>query len=168
LLIDAGAKLCLLKYSSIKDGTVYRPDTALSVRGISNEIERTLGDVNAKLRVVNYETEHRFQVIGDVINIPYDGILGKDFFESKQATVDYVRKEIVMGKVILKFDKERQPETSNKEVQISLKPRCEMIVKLHTRTKELETGLIDRIEIAPGVIIARTLTTVREVLASLV
>jgi hypothetical protein len=128
LLIDTGAELCLLKHSSIKDGTVHRPDTALSVRGISNEIERTLGEVNAKLIVGNYETEHRFQVIGDGINIPYDGIPGKDFFESKQATIDYVRKETVMGKVILKFDKERQPESSNKEVRVTLKPRCETIV----------------------------------------
>jgi hypothetical protein len=112
LLIDTGAELCLLKYVNIKDGTVYRPDTALSVRGISSEIERTLGEVNAKLIIGNYETEHKFQVIGDGINIPYDGILGKDYFESKQATIDYMRK------VILKFDKERQPERSKKEERL--------------------------------------------------
>jgi hypothetical protein len=156
LLIDTGAELCLLKYTSIKDGTVYRSDTALSVQGISSEIERTLGEVNAKLIVGNYETEHKFQVIGDGINNPYDGILGKDFFESRGATTDYMRKEIIMGKVTLKFDKERQPEKSNKEVRVVLKPRCETIVKLRTRSRELETGLIDRTEIAPGVIIART------------
>jgi hypothetical protein len=66
------------------------------------------------------------------------------------------------GKVILKFDKERQPERSNKEVRIILKPRCETTVKLRTRSRELETGLNDRTEIAPGVITARTLATVRE------
>jgi hypothetical protein len=38
--------------------------------------------VNAKLIARNYETEHRFQVIRDRINIPYDGILGKDFFRA--------------------------------------------------------------------------------------
>jgi hypothetical protein len=42
LLIDTGAQVCLLKYTSIKDGTVYRPESALSVRGIFNEIDRTL------------------------------------------------------------------------------------------------------------------------------
>jgi hypothetical protein len=120
------------------------------VRGISSEIERTLGEVNAKLTVGNYETEHKFQVIGDGINIPYDGVLGKHFFESRQATIDYMRKEMIMGKVALKFDKERQPEKSDNEFWVVLKPRCETIVKLQTRSRELETGLIDRTEIAPG------------------
>jgi hypothetical protein len=128
----------------MKDGTVYRPDTTLSVRGISNEIERTLGEVDAKLIIGNYETEHEFQVVGDRINIPYDGILGKDFFESKQATTDHMRKEIFMGKVILKIDQERQPEKSNKEIQVILKARCETSARLPARSKELETGLIEQ------------------------
>jgi hypothetical protein len=49
----------------------------------------------------NYKTEHKFHAVGGGINIPYDGILGKDFFESKQATLNFLRKEIIMGKVIL-------------------------------------------------------------------
>jgi hypothetical protein len=67
-----------------------------------------------------------------------------------------------MVEIILKFDKEIQPERSNKEVRVILKPRCETIVKLRTRSRELETGLTDRTEIAPVVIIARTLTRVRQ------
>jgi hypothetical protein len=41
LFVDTGAELCLLKCTSIKEHTVYRLDTTLSVRGISNEIEKT-------------------------------------------------------------------------------------------------------------------------------
>jgi hypothetical protein len=132
----------------------------MNVRGISNEIERTLGEVDAKLMIGNCETEHKFQVV-EGINIPYDGILGKDFFESKKATINYMRKKI-MGKVVLKFDRERQLEESNQEVWVILKPRCETIVRLRTRSKELESGLINRTEIAPGIITAGTLTIVRE------
>jgi hypothetical protein len=80
------------------------------VRGKSHETERTLGKVNVNITIGNYETDHKFQVIGDGINIQYGGILGKDFFESKQATIDYRRKEIIMGELKLKFDKETQPE----------------------------------------------------------
>jgi hypothetical protein len=46
-----------------------------------------LGEINAKLMTGNYVTEQKFQVVGDGMNIPYDGILGKD----KQATIDYVK-----------------------------------------------------------------------------
>lgn len=35
-----------------------------------------------------HETDHTFQTVGDGINIPCDGILGKEFFEKKQAKID--------------------------------------------------------------------------------
>ena len=108
LLIDTGAELCLLKHKSIRDGTAYNPHLALNVRGISEGTERTLGEINVKLTTGNFETEHKFQVTGDGVNIPCDGILGKDFFEAKQATIDYARKEIVMRNVRLKFDDVQQ------------------------------------------------------------
>jgi hypothetical protein len=69
LLIDTGAELCLVKHSSVKEGTVYNPSTILNVRGISNETEKTLGEVNAKLTVGNYETEHKFHVVRSGMNI---------------------------------------------------------------------------------------------------
>jgi hypothetical protein len=84
LLIDTGAELCLLKYFSLKDGTAYNPNTALNVRGISKGTERTSGEINVRLTTGNFETKHKFQIIGNCVNIPYDGILGKDFFEDKQ------------------------------------------------------------------------------------
>jgi hypothetical protein len=136
VLVDTGAELCLLKHSSLKEGTVYNPSTTINVRGISNEIERTLGEVNAKLIVGNYETEHKFHAVGSGMNIPCDGILGKDFFESKQATIDYVRKEVTMGKVALKFDKDQKTRAPNKEILVVLKPRSETIVKLPTKSNE--------------------------------
>jgi hypothetical protein len=162
LLVDTGAELCLLKHSSMKEGTAYNPSTTLNVRGISNETERTLGEVDAKLIVGNYEMEHKFHVVGSGVNIPCDGILGKDFFESKQATIDYVRKEVIMGKVALKFDNNKQTRAKNKEILVVLKPRSETIVKLPTKSDASETGLTDSTEIAPGIIIGRSLTVVRD------
>jgi hypothetical protein len=60
-----------------------------------------------------YETEHKFHVVGSGMNIPCDCILGKDFFERKRATIDYVRKAITLGKVALKFDSNKE---TNKHV----------------------------------------------------
>jgi hypothetical protein len=162
LLIDTGAELCLLKYTSLKDGTAYNPNTVLNVRGISKGTEKTFGEVNVRLTTGNFETEHKFQVIGDGMNIPCDGILGRDFFEDKQATIDYVRKEIVMGRVRLKFDDDRQIREQDREIRITLKPRCETIVRIPTISREMETGLLERREITPGVIVAGALTVVRE------
>jgi hypothetical protein len=54
----------------MKEGTVYNPSTTLNIRGISNETEKTLGEVNAKLTVGNYETEPKFHVVRSGMNIP--------------------------------------------------------------------------------------------------
>jgi hypothetical protein len=43
------------------------------------------------------EAEHDFQVIGDGMGIPHDGVLGQDFWETMQAKIDYECKEIHMG-----------------------------------------------------------------------
>jgi hypothetical protein len=48
-LIATGAELCLLKYTSIKDGTAYNPNMALNVGGISKGTERTSGEINVKI-----------------------------------------------------------------------------------------------------------------------
>jgi hypothetical protein len=76
LLIDTGTDVSLLKYNRIKEGTVYDPVSTLNVKGISSETERTLGELQVKLIVGNYETEHTFHVVGDGVNIPYDGLIG--------------------------------------------------------------------------------------------
>jgi hypothetical protein len=55
-----------------------------------------------------------------------------------------MRNEIIMGKVLSKFNKERQLERSNKEIWVILKARCKTIAGLPTRSKELETGLIEQ------------------------
>jgi hypothetical protein len=80
LLIDTGADVSLLKYNSIKDGTAYNHVKTLNVRGISSGTERTLGELQVKLIVANYETEHTFHVVGDGVNTPYDGLIGRNFF----------------------------------------------------------------------------------------
>jgi hypothetical protein len=64
--------------------------------------------------------------------------------------------------VKLKFHDNKRIEEQNKEIRVVLKPRCETVVKLPTRSKELETGIVDQPEVVLGVIIAGTLTVVRE------
>jgi hypothetical protein len=88
-LLVSGANLCLCKHGSIREGTVYNSAKSVKVKGISNVIENTLGEIELELSTGDHETEHKFQVVGDGINIPYDGILGKDFFEDKKAKIDY-------------------------------------------------------------------------------
>jgi hypothetical protein len=87
-LLDTGSDLCLCKHSSLREGTIYSPTKSVKVKGISNVIERTLGEIVLKLSTHNHETEHPFQIVGDAINIPCDGIIGR--FSRKQESKDRI------------------------------------------------------------------------------
>jgi hypothetical protein len=161
-LIDTGAELCLCKYSSIKEGISYDTRKTLNVKGISDSIIKTLGELNIGLCTKGHKMEHPFQIVGDGIDIPYDGILGKDFFERKGAKIDYSQRQVIMGKVRVKFDTDVEVDKEVKTVYVTVKPRSETIVSLPTDSPELKTGVLGKRELIPGVIVAETLVTVHE------
>jgi hypothetical protein len=67
-----------------------------------------------------------------------------------------------MGDVKLKFDDRVLLDKQAKEINIALKARCETVVKLSTNSEELKVGLVSKTELLPGIIMAETLTAVRE------
>ena len=113
------------------------------------------------LNTENHETTHTFLIVGDGIRIPYDGILGQDFFINKRARIVYKR-EIIIGDVRLKFDDKVLSDRQVKEMSIVLKARCETVVKVPTNSEELKIGLISKTELLPGIIMAETQTVVRD------
>ena len=133
---------------------MYDPRKVVNVRGISSGTERTLGEIEMRLSTENHETTHCFHVVGDGLRIPYDGILGEDFFISKRAKIDYKKREILMGDVKLKFDDKNLLDERVKEMNVVLKARCETVVKVPTNSEELKIGLIRKTELLPGIIMA--------------
>jgi hypothetical protein len=73
-----------------------------------------------KLSTETHETDHKFQIAGDGINIPCDGLLGKDFFENKKAKIDYERREIVMGDERIQFDDNSLVKEQGAETVVTL------------------------------------------------
>ena len=67
-----------------------------------------------------------------------------------------------MGNVKVKFDDKFLSDERVRAGSIVLKVRCETVVKVPTNSEELKTGLITKTELLPGVIIAETLTAVRD------
>jgi hypothetical protein len=88
--------------------------------------------------------------------------LGKDFFEDKKAKIDYERREIVMGNLIIEFDDNNFATEQPTGIYVTLKPRCEIVVRLPTVSREMETRLVSKAELFPGVIRAEALTVVRQ------
>jgi hypothetical protein len=71
-------------------------------------------------------------------------------------------RDIIMGDVRLKFDDRVVPDDQVKKVSIVLIARCETVVKVPTTSEEIKVGLVSKTELLPGIIMAETLTEVRE------
>jgi len=95
-----------------------------------------------------------FHIVGDGVQILYDGVLGQDFFISKRARVVYKKREIRMGNVRLKFDDRVLSDKQVKEMSIVLKASCETVVKVPTNSEELKVGLISKTGLLAGIVMA--------------
>jgi hypothetical protein len=93
--------------------------------------------------------------MGSSFECQYDGILGRDFWENKEATINYCDRTIIMGEVLLDFDN-KTDRAASKHCKLTLKARNKHIVKLPTKFKV--HGVISKKELVPGIFLAESLT----------
>lgn len=155
-LVDTGADISIIKASSLNEGTVYLPDKRVQISGISKGVLSTLGVAELKLSTKCKTSTHEFQVVGNELNMQHDGILGKDFWQSKRAKINYLKGEIVMPNLKIKFDA-HDACMSNAVYEVKLPARSEVIVRLPTNSKG--EGLLNKITLQTGVFVAEALTT---------
>ena len=115
-LVDTGADISVVRDSSLKPGCDFKHDNVIEIKGISKGVMKTKGTVNLKLFTDTHETTHEFHVFGDNFQLQYDGILGRDFWESKNAVISYCNREILMEDVVLKFN----PKDGEKELKATM------------------------------------------------
>jgi hypothetical protein len=154
-LIDTGAEISIVSSSRLKPGFKYQCNDGINVRGVSNLVLKTEGTTKLKLATTTHETIHTFHIMGSDFQLQYDGILGRDFWEDKEAAINYCNREIIMGNIIIKFDSKGDNE-NKKSRKCTLKARTENLVELPTSS--IGQGLIPKIELLPGVYLAESLS----------
>jgi hypothetical protein len=155
-LVDTGAEISIIKSSSLTAGVEYQLCEGVDIKGISNTIMKTEGTIDLKVFTDTHETTHTFHVLRENSELPYDAILGKDFFETKEGVINYCSHQIIMNdEVIVNFDPK---PTANKTepCRLVLKAGTEMIVGVPTSSEG--TGLLPKSELLPGVHLASSLT----------
>jgi len=103
-LVDTGAEISIVKGACLMPRVSYHPTDGIKVKGIADSILWTEGTVTLTLLTQTHETSHTFHVMNNDFDCIYDGILGRDFWENKMATIDYCDRTIKMGEVTLKLD----------------------------------------------------------------
>jgi hypothetical protein len=126
------------------------------VKGISDALLRTEGTVLLRLFTITHENTHLFHVMGENLGCSYDGILGRDFWNDKGASIDYCNRLIAMGEVVSRYDDKPDEKTTDSTRLLIINSRTESIVSL--LTKFSGTGIVTKKELAPGLYLAETLT----------
>jgi hypothetical protein len=82
-LLDTGADLSVIKWSSLQPGIKYTLKGGINIKGMSNTIIKTKGTIILKLFTDTHETTQTCHVVGYEFGIQYDGILSRNSFEDK-------------------------------------------------------------------------------------
>jgi len=88
-LIDTGADISLLKGNKLIGTTEYDPDRKVKVKCVDGSPMETYGVLEAKIELRNSSIMHDFQLVNRQVDIPCDGILGRDFLQRAKAKVCY-------------------------------------------------------------------------------
>jgi transposase InsO family protein len=166
LLVDTGADISLLKPTNLdKDGT-YNPDGKVKVKGVDGSVIETLGTVRTVVRAEFLKIPFTFQLVNKQVDIPCDGILGRDFLEHAGAQICYASGTLTFGTGRGQVSKPLSPisaESQTKRVRRLVLPgRAELIVKLPVRDgTHVWEGVTEKQEIQKGVYLAGAMTKVQ-------
>jgi len=123
-LIDTGAEISIVRGTKLKPEVNFEPANGISVNGIFDALLRTEGTLLLKLFTLTHESTHLFHVMGEDLGCRYDGILGRDFWKDRGATIDYCNRVITMSEVVLDFD-DKPDETTESTRLLTLNSRTE-------------------------------------------
>jgi hypothetical protein len=89
LLIDSGANVSILKGEKLIGSTKYDPERRVRVKSVSGSLIETHGAIEAVIELKNSLITHEFQLVSKQIDIPCDGLLGRDFLRNAKAQICY-------------------------------------------------------------------------------
>jgi len=83
---------------------------------------KTEGIIYLKLFTDAHETTHTFHVLGGNSELPYDAILGKDFFEMREGVINNCSRQIITkNEVVVNFDP-KSSANKTEPCRLTLKP----------------------------------------------
>ena len=81
-LIDTGADISLIKGNKLIGTTEYDPGRKVRVKCVDGSPIETHGIVEARIEIGHSSIGHGFQLVNKQVDIPCDGILGRNFLHS--------------------------------------------------------------------------------------
>jgi hypothetical protein len=156
-LIDTGADISLVKGEKLIGSTEFDPSQKVKVKCVDGSPLETHGVVDTLIRIGSNELPHKFQLVSNQVDLPCDGILGRDFFQMAKATICYASRSVtILGELCPMIG--RGP---GRKV-ITLPPRSESVVRIPVKSGAPTIGVIDKCRLLDGVFMAASLSYVHE------
>jgi hypothetical protein len=125
----------------------------------------THGIVEARIELTDSSVAHKFHLVSKQVDIPCDGILGRDFLQKTNAKICYASRTITVNgetcAMVGNVNKVRIKEPVAKtRGLIKLPPRSESIVRVPATPESPNIGVTNKYEVREGVFMAASLTKV--------
>lgn len=153
-LPDTQADISVIKMSSLTKNFTYDPTEKITVRGVTKDSIHSWGTVYLHLIIDGFSVVHKFHLFDDDLNIPTDGILGKDFLRAYRCNIDYDTMACTIRTENQEFQIQIHSEFENGDIFIP--PRAE-IYKLFNIKSEIFPVVVKNQEIAPQIFIPTTI-----------
>lgn len=129
-LVDTGASISLIKSSSLCNISNSN-SKSIVLNGLSlNAPVKTQGELILELEIHKKKFNVQFQLLTEETNIPFDGLLGDDFFRSQSCRINYAESSLSINALPFKIPLCRNtPQYSR--ISISLNPRSETVVPIN-------------------------------------
>jgi hypothetical protein len=166
LLVDTGADVSLLKPTNLDKSKSFDPDGRVKVKSVDGTIIETFGTVRTSVIVDPLKIPFTFQLVSKQVDIPCDGILGRDFLEYAGAQICYVSGTLTFGTGSSKVRKALLPISAGNQTKrvrrLALHSRTELMVRLPVKEgTRIREGVTEKREIQRGVYLAGAVTTVQ-------
>ena len=144
----------------------FDSERRVKVKSRSGSTIQTLGAVQAVLYEESVNIPFTFQLVDKRVDLPCDGIIGRDFLAHAGASICYETGTVMLGtgktkihKVLTPIVAENRPKGIRRLVLLR---RAEIVVRLPVEgTTNLEEGLTEKEEIQEGVYLAGAITKVQ-------
>lgn len=89
MLVDTQSDITIIKSSALIQNLLFNNGNIVSMRGITNERQLSLGSTNINFIFQHLSLEHKIHEVSDDFPMLSHGILGKDFIKRFHCLIDY-------------------------------------------------------------------------------
>ena len=110
LMLDTGSELNILKIKKISPLQSANLEETVFLKRVESVIISSIGTI--ELTLMGHAV--KFHIVPDAFFIPFDGILGSEYFTNTKAKINFLTNHLIVGEKSIKFQQNHEPPTETR------------------------------------------------------